>query len=75
MAVKEIGITRNDSRKTMIKNCPVSTSVRDPDPHHWLIDPDPTPFFIDCKGTNKIFFHIFFSCNLPAGTLSSMLKI
>jgi hypothetical protein len=40
----------------------------DPDP-----TPDPTPFFGDFK--KKIFFFTFFSNNLPAGTLSSVLKI
>ncbi len=36
---------------------------------------DPTPFFSDFKDANKFFFLIFFSLNLPAGTLSSVLKI
>jgi hypothetical protein len=34
--------------------------------------PDPTPFFSDFKDAKKF---IFFSYNLPAGTLSSALKI
>ncbi len=50
----------------------------DQDPHLWLMDPDldptpdPTPFFSDFKDAN-FFLHIFF--NLPADTLSSVLKI
>ncbi len=40
-----------------------------------VIDPDPTPFFIDFKDTRKIIFFHIFSFNLPAGTLSSVLKI
>jgi hypothetical protein len=36
--------------------------------------PDPTPFFSDIKDGKKLFF-IFFSYNLRAGTLSSVLKI
>ena len=52
-------------------------SVSDPwhfdaDPYLWLMDPDPTPFFSDFKDAKKN--HIF-SYNLPAGTLSSVLKI
>jgi hypothetical protein len=44
----------------------------DPDP----ADPtsNPTPFFSDFKGAKNLFF-IFFSYNLPAGTLSSVLKL
>jgi hypothetical protein len=42
----------------------------DPDPA-----PDPSPFFSDFKDAKKIFFVIFFSNNLPAGILSSVLKI
>jgi len=62
MAVKEIGRTRNDSRKTMIKTFPVCTGVRDPDPHLWLMDPDPIPFFSNFKDAKKyLFFPIFFS--------------
>jgi hypothetical protein len=43
----------------------------DPDP-----DPtaDPTHFFSGFKDAKKLFFS-FFSFNLPAGTLSSVLKI
>ncbi len=41
----------------------------DPDP-----TPDPTPFFRDFKDAKEIFFSIFFSYNLPAGT-SLVLKI
>jgi hypothetical protein len=37
--------------------------------------PDPTPFFSNFKDANKIFFFIFFSYNLPAGTLSPVLKV
>jgi hypothetical protein len=40
----------------------------DPDPN-----PDPTPFFSNFKNPKKFIF-IFFSYNLPAGTLSSVLK-
>ncbi len=36
--------------------------------------PDPTSFFSDFKDAKKFSFHIFFY-NLPAGTLSSVLKI
>jgi hypothetical protein len=37
--------------------------------------PDPTPFFSDFTDAKKLFFIlIFFSYNLPAGTLSSILK-
>jgi hypothetical protein len=43
----------------------------DPDP-----TPDPTPFFSDFEDSKKIFFFpYFFYYNLPAGTLSSFLKI
>ncbi len=49
------------------------------DPWHFGADsdptPDPTPFFSDYKDAKKIFLFIFFSYNLPAGTLSSVLKI
>jgi hypothetical protein len=38
-------------------------------------NPDPTPFFSDFVRMQNIFFFIFFSYNLPAGTLSSALKI
>jgi hypothetical protein len=41
----------------------------DPDP-----TPNPTPFFRDFKDAKKKFF-VFFSSNLSAGTLSSVLKI
>jgi hypothetical protein len=37
--------------------------------------PDPIPFFSDCKDGKNYFFRIFISYNLPAGTLSSVLKI
>jgi len=40
----------------------------DPDP-----TPDPTPFFSDFKDVKKNCSHIF-SYNLPAGTISSVLK-
>jgi hypothetical protein len=48
------------------------------DTDHPAPDPtlDPTPFFSDFKDAKKknfIFFN-FFSYNLPAGTLSSVLK-
>jgi hypothetical protein len=43
----------------------------DPDPDPTL---DPTPFFSDFKDVRKM-FPIFFSYYLPAGTLSSVLKI
>ncbi len=44
----------------------------DPDPDPTL---DPTPVFSDyMDGEKIIFFHIF-SFNIPAGTLSSVLKI
>jgi hypothetical protein len=36
---------------------------------------DPTPFFSDFKDTKKIFSFIYFPNNLPAGTISSILKI
>ncbi len=40
------------------------------------MDPDPTPFFNDLRDAKKLnYFHIFFSYNLPTGTLSSVLKI
>jgi hypothetical protein len=42
----------------------------DPDP-----TPDPTPFFSELKDEKKIIFFIFFSYDLPAGTLSSVSKI
>jgi hypothetical protein len=38
-------------------------------------DADPTPFFRDFKYAKHINFFIFFSFNLPTGTLSSNLKI
>ncbi len=45
--------------------------VQAPDP-----TPDPTPFFSDFKDAKKkLFFSHIFSYNLPAGTLSSVLKI
>ncbi len=37
--------------------------------------PDPTPFFSNRKDENQKIFPIFFSYNLPVGTLSSVLKI
>ncbi len=50
----------------------------DPDQHPWLMDPDPTPdptaLFWEFKDAKKM-FPIFFSYNLPTGTLSSVLKI
>jgi hypothetical protein len=36
--------------------------------------PDPNPFFSDFKDAEKLFF-IFFSYNLLAGTLPSVLKV
>jgi hypothetical protein len=43
------------------------------------MDPDPTPnpttVFRDFKDAKKIPFFIFYSYNLPAGTLSLVLKI
>ncbi len=53
------------------------------DPWHFGADldpaptPDPTPFFSDFNNAKKIFFSYFFSFSysLPAGTLSSVLKI
>ncbi len=36
--------------------------------------PDPTSFFSDFKDGKKLFCLIFFPYNLPAGTLSSVLK-
>jgi hypothetical protein len=42
----------------------------EPDP-----TPDPTPFFSDFKDAKKIYFFHIFSCNLPAGTLSSVFKL
>ncbi len=38
------------------------------DPYLWLMDPDPTPFFIDFKDAKKIFF----SYNWPTRTSSSV---
>ncbi len=43
------------------------------DPHLWLKDPDPTSFFSDFKDAKQIIFFLFFSYNLPAGTLPSVL--
>jgi hypothetical protein len=37
--------------------------------------PDTTPFLIDLKDAKKNFLFLFFSYNLPTGTLSSVLKI
>jgi hypothetical protein len=37
--------------------------------------PDPTHFSGDFKDGKKKFFHSFFLINLPAGTLSSVIKI
>jgi hypothetical protein len=39
--------------------------------------PDPNPFFSDLKDAKKklLFFQFFFSYNLPADTMSSVLKI
>jgi hypothetical protein len=51
------------------------------DPYLILLDPEPdpipdqTPFFSDFKDARKIFFSNFLSYNLPAGTLSSVLRI
>jgi hypothetical protein len=42
---------------------------QDPDP-----TPDAIPFFNDFKDAKKIIFFIFFSYNVPAGTLSSVWK-
>jgi hypothetical protein len=43
------------------------------------LDPDPTPnttpFFNDFKDAKNYFFSIFFSHNLPAGTLTSVLNL
>jgi hypothetical protein len=39
------------------------------------MDPDPTPLYRDFKDAKKKFSPIFFSYNLPTGTLSSVLKI
>jgi hypothetical protein len=39
------------------------------------MDPDPSPFFSEFKDTNKKLSLRIFSFNLPAGTLSSVLKI
>jgi hypothetical protein len=44
----------------------------DPDP---TPTPDPTPFFSNIKDAKYYFFLRIFSYNLPAGTLSSVLKI
>ncbi len=49
-----------------------------PDPYLCLMDadPDPTPFFSDFKDAKNIFFFfmfLFFSYNLPSGTLSLVL--
>jgi hypothetical protein len=41
----------------------------------WLTYPDPTPFFSDFKDAKKCCFFCIFSYNLPADTLSSVLKI
>jgi hypothetical protein len=49
---------------------PDLTSDAVPDP-----TPDPTPFFRDFKDAKKNIYFIFFSYNLPTGTLSSCLKI
>jgi hypothetical protein len=51
----------------------------DPDPRIRTSDPNPTPdttpLFSDFKDAKKIYFFAhFFSYNLPAGTLSSVLK-
>jgi hypothetical protein len=50
----------------------------DPDPDPTL-DPDPTkdptPFFSEFKDAKKNYFFHIFSLNLPADTLSSVLKI
>ncbi len=47
------------------------------DPYLRLTDPDtdPTPFFNDFRDAKKKILFIFFSYNLPASTLSSVLKI
>ncbi len=37
--------------------------------------PDPTPLFSDIKDAYGTYFFILFSNKLPAGTLSSVLKI
>jgi hypothetical protein len=58
----------------------IGGSVGDP---HFGADPDPSPdptpdltlFFSDCKDAKQIKFVSFFSYNLHAGTLSSVLKI
>ncbi len=61
--------------RMFVGDVPMSESVfwilwlTDPDP-----TPDPTPFFSDFKDDKKNFFSIFFSYNLPAGTVSSVLK-
>jgi hypothetical protein len=36
-----------------------------PDPYPWLMDLDPTPFFIDFKNAKKIFVFIFFLITCP----------
>jgi hypothetical protein len=38
------------------------------------MNPDPTPFFSDFKDAKKLFFIIFFSYNLPTGTIVSLKK-
>jgi hypothetical protein len=43
----------------------------DPDPD---ATPDPTLFFSDFQDAKKFIFFLFFTNNLPAGTLSSVLK-
>ena len=43
-------------------------------PYLWQIDPDRTLFFSDFKVAQKVYFLYIFSYNLPAGTLSSVLK-
>ncbi len=43
-------------------------------PYLWQIDPDRTLFFSDFKVAQKVYFLYIFSFNLPAGTLSSVLK-
>ncbi len=54
----------------------LKTSVGDT--WHFGADPDPTldttTFFSDFKDAKKIFFSYYFSFNLPAGSLSSVLK-
>ncbi len=58
-----VGVTRHFSADPYISN-----GYSDP-------IPDPTPFFSGFQDAGKKNFHVFFSCNLPAGTLSSVLKI